>query len=78
MNELRYKQCTLKNGTEFTTGYIPEYAARVGAFVELKSLDDQFWEVTSVPVQSISEEIVKANERNYKLFQKSTRSGGID
>lgn len=79
-----YKQCKFQkndlddNAVLYTTGWIEEHGAKVGNRVELLSADGEFWTVVSVSEQALPKESIRANERNFKEFQKSLRGGGID
>ncbi len=82
MKEETYKQCRFKRdgdtaGTYETIGYIPAWAAVVGNHVQLKSLDNKFWQVTEAG-NEVPASFVRDNERNYKQFQESLKGGGID
>lgn len=78
MADTMYFWAQMRNGDKHTCGYIEERGAKVGAMVELTDLDGEFWEVTSVSIPGVTKEYVRANEKKYKAFQKSTRGGGID
>lgn len=41
-------QCLLERDDESTTGWIEERAAKVGASVEVKEYDNEFWTVRKV------------------------------
>lgn len=73
--EEMYHQCGFKKetatGTAHTTAYIPERGAIVGAEVELKSLDGEFWTVVSVG-PPVPKSTVIENEKNYRNHRKAT------
>jgi hypothetical protein len=65
------------NGDKRTVGYIEERGAKVGKQVELVDVDGEFWDVLSVGY-SMSKEAFQRQNRTYKIFQISTKGGGID
>ncbi len=77
MKDDNYAQCELSRGTFKTTGFIPEWAAKIGNMVELPDFDGDFWRVDSVGVV-LPKGQLRIQERAFKEFQGSTRGGGID
>ena len=84
----RFKQCRFRKEVftgvlttfpvyEETISYIPSWAAVKGNRVQLKSLDDEFWEVTECG-NEIDKDTMDALSRGYKDFQESLKGGGID
>ena len=64
-------QCRLERDGNIQTAWIDKRGARIGAKVALKEDNDQFWEVTAV-YNTLPDEVVKQNERNYKTHRKGT------
>lgn len=60
--EKRYRQCKLRRGSSFTTGWIEERGAKVGCTVQLLALD-QFWEVLEVFGPAIPEKLLREHQR---------------
>lgn len=88
MKDETFKQCRFRKAVhtgvlttfpvyEETIAYIPSWAARKGNSVQLKSLDNEFWEVTECG-NEIDKETMEALSRGYKDFQESLKGGGID
>jgi hypothetical protein len=63
-------QCLLSLNGDKQTAWIETRGAKVGAQVELKE-DGQFWTVLEVH-DTLDEEVVKQNERNFKSHRKGT------
>jgi len=62
-----YYQCRLQRGNSETVGWIEDRGAKVGASVELKSADGNFWRVTEVYPFGMDEAKLRqkqANDRN--------------
>jgi hypothetical protein len=72
-----YTQCRFEKDSEVTVGFIPSHAAKVGNKVQLIDISEELWDVVSTG-KEMPKAQVREYERNYKLFQISTRGGGID
>lgn len=62
-----YFQCRMQRDGSETVGWIEERGAKVGAEVELKTADEEFWRVTQVYLPGLPEEKLRekqANDRN--------------
>lgn len=84
MKEDKFKQCRfyrkkdgIGEGYAWTIAYIPSWAAVVGNKVQLKSLDNEFWEIAEAG-NEIDKDTMEALSRGYKAFQESLKGGGID
>lgn len=59
---MMYKQCKLRRGSAWTTAWIEERGAKVGAHIELLSDDGQFWDVAEVYHYAMDEQTLRAKQ----------------
>ncbi len=70
MKEETYTQCQLGQGDRRQMAWIPSRGAHVDYEVEMKP-QSEFWRVLNT-YDTVSESVIKANERNYTTHRKAT------
>jgi hypothetical protein len=59
-----FKQCKFRRGDAYTVAWIEERGAKVGANVELKTADGEFWEVVEVYDYAMDEAALRQKQAN--------------
>lgn len=75
-----FRQCELSSGNSRMITWLVTDTFQAGDEIRLENSSDpeRWWRVHMIGSLGLNKEQVKFFERDYKLFQGSTRGGGID